>query len=278
MRITVLQPDSFAPMQRLGPWLERAGATLRTVDLGEPLPIDASGDPLILLGGRADALDTHASPWLPAVHELLHSAVESGTPVLGICLGHQIIADCFGGEVSVGLAAQDEEGATQVALTDAGVDDPLLGPPRRNLDGRAIPPRRGSHAPSPRDAPGIQRALPDPGHAAGVDRLGAVPPGVLAGGCRPVGGERRPRRCRGRSRAAAPRRPSHPHRQNTRRGFRRRGPRLALTALVAAVPPFRSHSGPIPPPNSEDAYSRMLTFRVAHSTTVDRSRGISILG
>ncbi|MGX0630802.1 GMP synthase-like glutamine amidotransferase [Corynebacterium afermentans] len=128
MRITVLQPDSFAPMQRLGPWLERAGATLRTVDLGEPLPIDASGDPLILLGGRADALDTHASPWLPAVHELLRSAFESGTPVLGICLGHQIIADCFGGEVSVGRAAQDEEGATQVTLTDAGVDDPLLGP------------------------------------------------------------------------------------------------------------------------------------------------------
>ena len=128
MRITVLQPDSFAPMQRLGPWLERADATLRTVDLGAPLPIDASGDPLILLGGRADALDTHASPWLPAVHELLRSAVESGTPVLGICLGHQIIADCFGGEVSVGRAAQDEEGATQVTLTDAGVDDPLLGP------------------------------------------------------------------------------------------------------------------------------------------------------
>lgn len=128
MRITVLQPDSFAPLQRLGPWLERAGTTLRTVDLREPSPIDASGDPLILLGGRADALDTHASPWLPAVHELLHSAFESGMPVLGICLGHQIIADCFGGEVSVGLAAQDEEGATPVTLTDAGVDDPLLGP------------------------------------------------------------------------------------------------------------------------------------------------------
>ena len=130
MRITVLQPDSFAPLQRLGPWLERAGATLRTVDLSgeKPLPIDASGDPLILLGGRANALDTHASPWLPAVHELLRSAFESGRPVLGICLGHQIIADCFGGEVSVGLATQDEEGATQVTLTDAGVDDPLLGP------------------------------------------------------------------------------------------------------------------------------------------------------
>lgn len=92
------------------------------------MPIDASGDLLILLGGRADALGTQASPWLPAVHELLNSAHEAGTPVLGICLGHQIIADCFGGEVSVVLPAQDEEGATRVSLTDAGLVDPLLGP------------------------------------------------------------------------------------------------------------------------------------------------------
>ncbi|MGV0433472.1 type 1 glutamine amidotransferase [Corynebacterium ureicelerivorans] len=58
---------------------------------------------------------------------MLRAAHSSDMPVLGICLGHQIIADCFGGDVSVGLASQDEEGAARVSLSEAGRTDPLLG-------------------------------------------------------------------------------------------------------------------------------------------------------
>ena len=128
MHITVLQPDPISPLQRLGSWLERVGAELDVVDLNQTPPrIDDTTSALILLGGRTNALDTEAAPWLPAVHDLLRAAHSSGMPVLGICLGHQIIADCFGGEVSVGLASQDEEGTARVSLTEAGLADPLFG-------------------------------------------------------------------------------------------------------------------------------------------------------
>lgn len=42
--------------------------------------------------------------------------------------GHQIIADCFGGVVSVGLASQNKKGTVRLSLTEAGRTDPLLGP------------------------------------------------------------------------------------------------------------------------------------------------------
>lgn len=41
---------------------------------------------------------------------------------------HQIIADCFGGDVSVGLARQNKEGTVRLSLTEAGRTDPLLAP------------------------------------------------------------------------------------------------------------------------------------------------------
>ncbi|QYH20178.1 type 1 glutamine amidotransferase [Corynebacterium aquatimens] len=127
--ITILQPDPIVPPQRLSGWLAQAGAHTRTVDLTcEPVPPLADcGDGIILLGGRADALDYEASPWIPQVHELLRAVHAAQVPVLGICLGHQIVADCFGGEVAVGLTPQDEEGATRITLTDTGKSDPILG-------------------------------------------------------------------------------------------------------------------------------------------------------
>lgn len=126
--ITILQPDPIVPPQRLAGWLADAAAATTLVDItSEPVPTLAEcGDGIILLGGRADALDHAASPWIPQVHRLLRDARAAHVPVLGICLGHQIAADCFGGEVSVGLAPQDEEGATRITLTDAGLADPVL--------------------------------------------------------------------------------------------------------------------------------------------------------
>ena len=124
--ITVVQPDPLVPLERFGDWLP---TPVHVVPLWEePVPTLADcGDGVIVLGGRQDALDVDASPWLPALRALLREAIAAKLPVLGICLGHQILADALGGELSLADAAQDQEGAFPVRLTSAGMEDPLLG-------------------------------------------------------------------------------------------------------------------------------------------------------
>ena len=71
-----------------------------------------------------DADDT--SPWLPAERELLRATTEQDrVPVLGICLGAQLLAHTFGGEVR-GKYGLPEKGVTELSLLPGAEDDPLL--------------------------------------------------------------------------------------------------------------------------------------------------------
>lgn len=133
-RIVILQPDEGVPTDRIGPWLEEAGAETSTVALWrEPVPgvVELLAGPapasLIILGGRDNAMNHTAYPWLDDVHALIRGAVAADVPVLGICLGHQILADALGGEVVVGHPTAGEEGARVVSLGDAGRADSLFG-------------------------------------------------------------------------------------------------------------------------------------------------------
>jgi GMP synthase (glutamine-hydrolysing) len=94
----------------------------RAVD-GAERPADA--DAIAVFGGGMNVADAGRLPWLDDEIELLGGALENGTPVLGVCLGSQLLAAAAGAEVR--RAERPEIGWFEVERTEAGVADPLLG-------------------------------------------------------------------------------------------------------------------------------------------------------
>ena len=125
--IMVVQSCPVTPAGVVGWVAEARGAVLRTVfpHHGDPLPPAADGiDGLIVLGGPMHAGDDDGYPAFPAVLELVRRFHDEAKPVLGICLGAQLVSRAFGGRVYPfgGM----ELGYLPVRLTAAGRRDPLL--------------------------------------------------------------------------------------------------------------------------------------------------------
>ena len=90
------------------PFLGRAEAPLRAAGLtiaeyevarGDTLPDLDEIDGLISFGGAQSAVDPDAEPALAAEADLLAHAVARGVPVLGLCLGAQLLARALGAPV-----------------------------------------------------------------------------------------------------------------------------------------------------------------------------------
>src|SRR5450759_4461344 len=94
--------------------------------LAQWLPAAAGHAALVVMGGPMSAYDDEASPWLPAELATIAATVATGTPVLGICLGAQLLARACGGEVRRAVAGP-ELGRRSVALHAAAGADALLG-------------------------------------------------------------------------------------------------------------------------------------------------------
>jgi GMP synthase (glutamine-hydrolysing) len=124
-RVLVVEQAAAAGIGNFGRWLQQAGVTLDIcrAHAGEPVPAQIGQDGLIVLGGPMGARDDERAPWLPAARALLRQAAGSGTPVLGICLGAQLLSIACGGQVKRG-AAGPEIGVTQIMIDAPG--DPLL--------------------------------------------------------------------------------------------------------------------------------------------------------
>ncbi len=94
-------------------------------DQGDPVPAAGTLDGLVVMGGPMGVSDTQAHPWLADELALIADALAAGTPVLGVCLGAQLLAAAAGARVYRGPA--DEVGPGTVALTAEGRADPVLG-------------------------------------------------------------------------------------------------------------------------------------------------------
>lgn len=92
---------------------------------GEPAPPVADMDAVVVLGGAvhpdADATD----PWLAAEIQLIRTVLERQVPLLGLCLGAQLIARATG--AWVGPARASEVGWYEVEPNEHGLADPVVG-------------------------------------------------------------------------------------------------------------------------------------------------------
>jgi GMP synthase-like glutamine amidotransferase len=126
MRILVLQNDPISPAGTVEERLRTAGADIETV---KPLHGDALPSPdgyagAVVLGGAMSANDDEIYPALAPMRDLLREFHAADKPLLGICLGSQILSRCFGGQVRPHTVV--EFGYTPLTLTDEGRRDPLL--------------------------------------------------------------------------------------------------------------------------------------------------------
>ena len=143
--VLVVQHEDVVPVCMLGGWLADAGCDVQLVrpDRGEPLPSPraAAGaeayDALVVLGGTVDSWDEAGHPWLPATRSLIREAADHLVPVLGICLGHQLAAQAYGGDVG-----RNPAGSTAAVLPvgwrEGAEDDPLLGGIARERGPQAV--------------------------------------------------------------------------------------------------------------------------------------------
>lgn len=88
----------------------------------DPLGFDAT----IVLGGAMNVDQVGEHPWLGGELEVIRSLLAARRPVLGVCLGSQLLATAAGGGAR--RASEPEIGWFDVELTHDGAADPLMGP------------------------------------------------------------------------------------------------------------------------------------------------------
>ena len=126
MSIVILEHSPSTGAMRLAAALRDYGHRLRVIELhaGAAVPSDLDDtDGIVATGGKYSA--NNNEPWLEPEMKLLAEADAAQLPVIGICLGSQVLARALGGEVST-MDGGIELSWHEVALTPVGAEDPLF--------------------------------------------------------------------------------------------------------------------------------------------------------
>ncbi len=127
MRLHSLQHVAFEDLSNIGEWAKDKGhAATRTLFFeNETLPSVDDFDWLVIMGGPMSAGDESEYPWLTAEKKFIKETVAGGKPVVGICLGAQLLAEGLGGKVFKNR--YNEMGWHPVSLTEEGKKSPVFG-------------------------------------------------------------------------------------------------------------------------------------------------------
>lgn len=124
--VLVLQHTASEGPGRVAVALNARGLTHRTIriDLGEPVPSEVPRA-LVVMGGPMGVYEADRLPHLRDELALLRAALEANRPILGICLGSQLLAAALGGAVEP--SGGSEIGYLPVLKTPEAAGDPVLG-------------------------------------------------------------------------------------------------------------------------------------------------------
>lgn len=124
-RVVLVENSPRSGPGRLPGWLAEAGIDAAVV-AGSDLPDGTvAADGLVLLGGGFMPDDDERHPFLRRERALVSEALGAGMPVLGICLGSQMLAQVAGGEVTES-SGETERGSCAIELLPAASDDALF--------------------------------------------------------------------------------------------------------------------------------------------------------
>ncbi len=128
-RLLVFQHVAAAPLGTLDALVRRRGHRVRFVNFErhpDATPRIDRYRGLIVLGGPMNVEDQAQRPHLRFELQAIEAALKAGKPVLGICLGAQLLAHTLGADVS--RLGRPEIGWHRVHATKAGLEDPVLSP------------------------------------------------------------------------------------------------------------------------------------------------------
>jgi GMP synthase (glutamine-hydrolysing) len=110
----------------IGEGLQRAGCPIVEANPHDGVPQWSISElsAIVAMGGLKSAIDADGDPFMAAEVQLMRDALVSETPVLGFCLGAQLLAAASGGHVS--RVGHMYLGWTQFSPLPAAADDPLF--------------------------------------------------------------------------------------------------------------------------------------------------------